>query len=300
MRLKEIDANLIVVLDALLIDGSVTKAAERLGRSPSAISHALSNLRDIFQDELFVRAGQRLVPTAKAESLASTIHVVCAGIQSLLREDDPFEPKTADRNLRIACPTVYEPALVPDILCSIHPDAAGIKLTWNSDESIDIVSGLRDDKFQFAVTDTPPQPEASDIYLAPIRKEQLVSIADENHPLAEARVGIRNYRASSHVFVSMNNNTIEDLILSRAALTSVRQAPSALSATLFAKAVGGVVVLPQSVAGKLLNNCGMTEIRQPFQALSVTIYLAWHRRYQNDRCHAWVRERILHVAASKA
>ena len=72
MHLREVDANLLVTLDALLVDASVTRAAERLGRSASAISHALAKLREIFADELFVRAGQRLVPTAKALELLWT------------------------------------------------------------------------------------------------------------------------------------------------------------------------------------------------------------------------------------
>src|SRR4030095_2176336 len=104
MHLREIDANLLVTLDALLVDASVTRAAERLGRSATAISHALAKLREIFADELvvragraapaispavprlreifadelFVRAGQRLVPTAKALELAPTVHVILA------------------------------------------------------------------------------------------------------------------------------------------------------------------------------------------------------------------------------
>ena len=92
MHLKEVDANLLVTLDALLVDASVTRAAERLGRSASAISHALAKLREIFADELFVRAGQRLVPTAKALELAPTVHVILAGMESLLRPSKPFDP----------------------------------------------------------------------------------------------------------------------------------------------------------------------------------------------------------------
>jgi hypothetical protein len=92
MHLREVDANLLVTLDALLVDASVTRAAERLGRSASAISHALAKLREIFADELFVRAGQRLVPTAKALELAPTVHVILAGMESLLRPSKPFDP----------------------------------------------------------------------------------------------------------------------------------------------------------------------------------------------------------------
>src|SRR4030065_718282 len=92
MHLREIDANLLVTLDALLVDASVTRAAERLGRSASAISHAPAKLREIFADELFVRAGQKLVPTAKALELAPTVHVILAGMESLLRPSKPFRP----------------------------------------------------------------------------------------------------------------------------------------------------------------------------------------------------------------
>ena len=100
MHLKEVDANLLVTLDALLVDASVTRAAERLGRSSSAISHALAKLREIFADELFVRAGQKLVPTAKALELAPTVHVILAGMESLLRPSKPFDPSLDVARLR--------------------------------------------------------------------------------------------------------------------------------------------------------------------------------------------------------
>src|SRR5262245_66317379 len=102
MHLKEVDANLLVTLDALLIDASVTRAAERLGRSSSAISHALAKLREIFADELFVRAGQKLVPTAKAVELSPTVHVILAGMESLFRPSKPFDPSLAMRDFSVA------------------------------------------------------------------------------------------------------------------------------------------------------------------------------------------------------
>ncbi len=102
MHLREVDANLLVTLDALLVDASVTRAAERLGRSASAISHALAKLREIFADELFVRAGQKLVPTAKALELAPTVHVILAGMESLLRPNKPFDPSETSRDFAVA------------------------------------------------------------------------------------------------------------------------------------------------------------------------------------------------------
>src|SRR5665648_75768 len=112
MHLKEVDANLLVTLDALLVDASVTRAAERLGRSASAISHALAKLREIFADELFVRAGQTLVPTAKAMELAPTVHVILAGRERLLRPSQPFDPSLARRDFAVAASEAGELILV--------------------------------------------------------------------------------------------------------------------------------------------------------------------------------------------
>ena len=112
MHLREVDANLLVTLDALLVDASVTRAAERLGRSASAISHALAKLREIFADELFVRAGQKLVPTAKALELAPTVHVILAGMESLLRPSKPFDPSQTSRDFAVAASEAGELILV--------------------------------------------------------------------------------------------------------------------------------------------------------------------------------------------
>ena len=112
MHLREVDANLLVTLDALLVDASVTRAAERLGRSASAISHALAKLREIFADELFVRAGQKLVPTAKAMELAPTVHVILAGMESLLRPSKPFDPSETSRDFAVPASEAGELILV--------------------------------------------------------------------------------------------------------------------------------------------------------------------------------------------
>ena len=112
MHLRELDANLIVVLDALLTEASVTKAAARLGRSPSAVSHALANLRELLSDELFVRAGQKLVPTPKAEHIAPTVHVIVSGLEGLLRPASPFDPRSQRGTYAIACSELLEVTLL--------------------------------------------------------------------------------------------------------------------------------------------------------------------------------------------
>ena len=130
MHLKEVDANLLVTLDALLVDASVTRAAERLGRSASAISHALAKLREIFADELFVRAGQKLVPTAKALELAPTVHVILAGMESLLRPSKPFDPSLALRDFAVAASEAGELILVQPLRQRLAQLAPNVRAGW--------------------------------------------------------------------------------------------------------------------------------------------------------------------------
>src|SRR6185312_5078036 len=149
MHLKQVDANLLVTLDALLVDASVTRAAERLGRSPSAISHALAKLRDIFADELFVRAGQKLVPTAKAIELAPTVHVILAGMESLLRPSIPFDPSRSVRDFSVAASEAGQLVLVQPLRQRLKLQAPSVRLDWiHGEESTD---ALRNGRCHFVI-----------------------------------------------------------------------------------------------------------------------------------------------------
>lgn len=83
MQFRKFDANLIIVLDALLQENSVTLAAEKLGRSPSAVSHALNNLRYIFDDKLLIRDGQKLVPTPKSIEIKQDVRALVEAMERL-------------------------------------------------------------------------------------------------------------------------------------------------------------------------------------------------------------------------
>src|SRR4051812_23556010 len=101
MQLSSIDLNLLVVFDSLAQTGSVSRAARRAGITPSAMSHALNRLRSLFGDPLYVRAGRGLVPTPRAQRLASSVRELLTGAELLLRERPGFEPATSDRTFTL-------------------------------------------------------------------------------------------------------------------------------------------------------------------------------------------------------
>lgn len=122
MHLWGLDLNLLVVLDVLLAERSVTRAARRLGRTQSAVSHALNRLREALGDELLVRDGHQMRPTARGEALAEALPRALDLLGRSLSAAPPFDPATCDRTFRLAAPDFVAGAL-PDLLAEVA-DAA--------------------------------------------------------------------------------------------------------------------------------------------------------------------------------
>lgn len=127
IQLKDVDLNLLVVLDALLRERSVTRAAEELNLTPSAVSHALKRLRVLFDDELLLRDGRRMRLTVRAESLAETLPRLLRQVSSTIETSDLFNPATSSRTFHLAAPD-FIAALLPSLLRDIYGAAPGVRV----------------------------------------------------------------------------------------------------------------------------------------------------------------------------
>ncbi len=116
MRLNRLDLNLLVALDALLTERSVSRAAERLNLTPSAVSSALSRLREYFDDELLVQVGRKMEPTPRAEGLQDAVRDVLVRIDSTIAMQPRFEPSTTERSFRIFSSDYTQFVLAPHLM----------------------------------------------------------------------------------------------------------------------------------------------------------------------------------------
>src|SRR5580692_4669265 len=128
LHLRALDLNLILALDALLEERSVTRAAQRLGITQSAMSHALARLRDVTGDALLVRAASGMVATARAEELGPPIRRALEGVATALRPPQAFDPKTAERRIRIGTSDYGEIVLLPRVVERIAKEAPRLDL----------------------------------------------------------------------------------------------------------------------------------------------------------------------------
>ena len=130
IQLHRIDLNLLVVFEALMVEGSVAGAAEKLGKTPSAISHALARLRDQLGDPLLVKVGGRMQPSPFALTLIDDVRPILRSIKRVLSLPKPFDPATSDRVFRVACPITGR--VLSEVLNRLHQAAPGTKLEWLS------------------------------------------------------------------------------------------------------------------------------------------------------------------------
>ena len=299
MHLREVDANLLVTLDALLVDASVTRAAERLGRSASAISHALAKLREIFADELFVRAGQKLVPTAKAMELAPTVHVILAGMESLLRPNKPFDPSETSRDFAVAASEAGELILLQPLRQRLRPQAPSVKVDWMPSHREENIDALRNGRCHFVIDIEGALMQAPDIRVLKLFDDTLVTLARQKHKLAKRKAKPEMFAAADHIEVS-SLPAIEllgrELGSDKLSCNVSSRVSSVLVGLLLALNSDALLTLPASLASILETQFGLLRIQQPFGPVAFPLRLMWHSSYDRDECHEWVRGEFANLA----
>lgn len=127
MNLASLDMNLLVALDALLGEASVSRAAQRIGLSQPAMSHALARLRDIVGDPLLVRVGARMELTARAEDLRAPLAEALEQVRSLFATNG-FDPGTSTRRFALAIPDLVVDLLMPPLVERVAASAPSVRL----------------------------------------------------------------------------------------------------------------------------------------------------------------------------
>jgi len=302
VHLREVDANLLVTLDALLVDASVTRAAERLGRSSSAISHALAKLREVFADELFVRAGQKLVPTAKAVELAPTVHVILAGMESLLRPSKPFDPSLAIRDFSVAASEAAELILLQPLRQRLKPLAPSVRVEWMPLHREDNIDALRNGRCHFMIDIEGVPVPAPDIRVLKLFDDKLITLARDGHPLTRRKTADR-FATADHIEVNslpaiepINRAVAADKL----ACNVSSRVSSVLVGLLLALNSDALITLPASLAQILEKQFGLVRVHQPFGPIAFPVRLLWHSSYDRDECHAWVRGELSALAGGIA
>ncbi len=200
--LSKIDLNLLVVLDVLLREKSVGRAAGRLNLTSSAVSHALKRLRRLFDNELLVRDGRRMVPTARGQVLAETLPLLLAQVEHTLAEPEPFDPATSTCKFRLAAPDFISP-LLPHLLKLIASEAPGVNVEI---AAFSPTAALEMQQGRYDALIAPSFKQTDDLRGVELGSWQWVTFGRKDHP-AFSNWSLENWAAFPHLLVSASSPT---------------------------------------------------------------------------------------------
>lgn len=302
MRFNRFDLNLLLALEALLREKSVTRAAEKLFISQPAMSAALSKLREYFGDPLLVRVGRDLELTPRGRSLLEPIHAMLANMQTVLGPQEMFDPLVEKRTFTVISPDDVTPWVLQPLMRKLEATAPGIRIQVER-PSVAGLARLAQGNVDLVLTldgpDSLPLPNLPEsICMAYVLAVRYVAIITSNHPEIDTELTQEQYlrlpHAVAHTF--RNYSLVEETAQKnfgihldvRAFTESVLEIPYLVQQT----SMIGVIPHPLARVFKDVPRFKILEL--PSGAMPTTrLDMLWHRSFQPDASHAWLRDIIL-------
>lgn len=289
-----LDGRTLRVFLTVLELGSVTAAAEHLGITQSAVSHTLEKLRSITGDALFVKAGRGIVATSHAESLAQQARGLLEGMRALamLRR---FEPATSRREFVIAANDYQRELLLPPVMQSLCSNAPGIKVRVVP-SGMPTIEQLRDGNCDLIIAAEPPS--GSDVLTEHLIDDRLVCFYDPAQNVAPKTM--EDYLAARHIGIRFDDSEradMENRFRSRGIHRDVALVVDNVSSILgFLRGTNLLAIAPRMVNGGLTR--GLEWAQPPFDVPPLALHMVWHRRYEHDAAHQWLRDLVRQSASS--
>src|ERR1700676_1831757 len=296
-KLGALDLNLLVVFDAIMRDRSVTRAGQRLGLRPPDMSQALTRLRHMLKDELFVRSPNGMVPTPRAEQLATPIRIALDGLQQSL-EPVQFDPSKATTTFHIAVDNYAAIVFVAPIATHIAGIAPGVTLDFRPSGTLNVLEQL--DRSELHLAMGPSGVQGERFSRRRLLQDQFVVVHRKGHPAARAQE-----------FSTEKLTTLPQLEISSAQfgpefvdagpgrskpnLKAAMRAPFLSAAEILATS-DLVSVLPLNVAKNMIESHHLVFHRLSRSPKPIEAAMIWLRRLDNQPAHAWLRDVINQVA----
>ena len=292
------DLNLVKVLDALVRELSVARAARRLGVTPSAVSHALRRLREMLRDPIVVRSGRAVRPTPRALELAPLAASICESARQLLSDVPGGDPRNWQETLRVVGSDYALAAWIFPALSVARREAPGLRVAALTLDAVDWERQLIDGAADFAVRDQRPvNPKLRWLSLG---QETYVVVMRRGHPLSRGRLDLNRYCRATHAMVSVmgggfHGGVDSELALSGTTRTVSVSVPTFLAGIALVRRSELLLSLPKRLADSY---DGIVSTRPlPIRSPSFEVTLVWHARTDASALHRWFRGHIKEVGA---
>lgn len=295
------DLGLLVALDALLQESSVTRAARRVGLSTPAMSHALARIRERLGDPILVRSGRGMLLTPRAEALKPRVHSVVNEARSALAPERPFVARELTRAFVVHTTDYVLTVLglvVDRILCE---EAPGVCVRFVPNTSDD-PAHLRDGGSDLAVGiygDLPQEMRSRQLIT-----DRFVCVVRKDHPTVGKRLSLEQFVRLSHIQIAPRGKPggyIDDVLREKGLSRSVARAvPYFVTALQLTAQTDYVLTVSERIAKKLAPTLGLKLLDAPIPLRPYALSLVWHPRFDGDAGHRFLREVFTRAARELA
>ena len=301
MNLRNVDLNLLVVLDALLSERNVSRAGRRMGLSQSAMSAALARLREVFGDPLLVRVGRELALTRNAEELIVPVRETLARIEQTLQQRSVFNPKTDTRTFSISASDYACLVLLTHLVRAAAVEAPNVTLHLlpRSREAARVLqSGQADLVVEpselFADTKLPSSPLLADRWLC--------AVDVKNRHIKWNTISRKVFQELPHIVYGIGIDrqlNLADQHLTRMGIQRRIDVTveSFLLVPFLIQGTDLVSLVLERAAKRLAQTTHIRTLEPPFELPDIHETMYWHPRHATDSGHRWLRERLQSIAA---
>ncbi len=289
---------LIRVLDAMLMDLNVSKAAERLGLSQSGMSHALARLRRELDDPLFVKVAAGMAPTPRALELAPLVGAAMSAARAIYAPVDTFRPQHLERTFSVILTDLGETVFLPPILARLAAEAPLCSVRSLQISPDKVLAALESGEADLALGHLRWQPEG--LRQQPLFKEPLRCVGRRGHPRLRPGWSMADYFDCAHVVVSLSGDLSDayDHVPGsiRVKRRVVATTPHWLAVPKLLQGTDYVATVPSPLAESMALD-GYEAVEPPFSLVPFDLRQYWHPRFHTDPVLQWFRQNIQELFA---
>jgi len=283
------DLNLLVALRVLIEEGSVSKAAERLSLSQSAMSRVLGRLRLLLDDPLFTRQGQHLLPTVKALELNASLNEPLESLRWLLSAKE-FEPQACEQTFTIATTDYAMQTILPFALPRIYHEAPKVKFEFIPLQHEQLANQLTTQGADLAIC-RPTGP------VTPLQSEVLgrvgvLCLLSKQHPLAEQEMTLQDYLDYPHAMIAISDGVkalLDQALIDEPARNMVLRAYHLEAALAIVDTMPLIITVPADLAYLVAERYNLVVKPLPFQFTPFDYSMIWHARCEHSPAQEWLR-----------
>jgi DNA-binding transcriptional LysR family regulator len=301
MDIRSLDLNLLVVFDAMLHHQNVSKAAEAIKLSQPAMSAAISRLRALFDDPLFVRTKAGMEPTPKAKTLSPSVRLVVQTIQTDILLPKKFIPANSDRIFTLVTPDIAEVNFLPRLIAELAHQSPLINLKTLAMPREAAADSLASGEAEMAIGYFP------DLHKAGFFQQKLISsshvcLLRKKHPIVGEKITSTQFMQAPHAVVRPDGREhlferfLQSKNIKRRVVVELSHFMSLLP---IIETSDLIATVPKDLADFFVQHGDVRYIPTPMKSPVIDVHLFWHQRFHKDPAHIWLRQ-VIHRLFNKS